>query len=114
VLDRWASSRHGAVAGGRRPQRSQAALEIVEAILARGVLRDYMPAHAARAELFRRLGRTAEARASYRRALELCRQDPEHRFPLGRLEALEAAGRLGVIPGRELLDAMGRYNEELM
>ena len=55
-------------------------LALVDAILARGDLRDYRLAHAARAELCRRLGRTAEARTSYERALALTRQEPERRF----------------------------------
>jgi RNA polymerase sigma-70 factor (ECF subfamily) len=41
---------------------------------------DYRLAHAARAELCRRLGRTADARASFERALALARQEPERRF----------------------------------
>ena len=47
-----------------------AGLALIDAILARGDLADYHLAHSARAELCRRLGRTAEARASYERALE--------------------------------------------
>jgi len=58
----------------------EAGLVLIEAILERGDLADYRPAHAARAELCRRLGRTAEARASYERALALVRQEPERRF----------------------------------
>jgi RNA polymerase sigma-70 factor (ECF subfamily) len=65
-----------------------AGLAIVDAILARGDLRDYRPAHAARAELCRRLGRAADARAAYERALELSRQDPERRFLERRLDEL--------------------------
>ena len=57
-----------------------AGLVIVDAILARGDLGDYHLAHAARADLCRRLGKTADARASYRRAIELARQGPERRF----------------------------------
>jgi RNA polymerase sigma-70 factor (ECF subfamily) len=65
-----------------------AGLEIVDAIFARGDLSDYRPAHAARAELCRRLGKTAEARASYERALALVRQEPERRFLQRRLAEL--------------------------
>ncbi|HYR08893.1 MAG TPA: tetratricopeptide repeat protein, partial [Longimicrobium sp.] len=36
--------------------------------------------HSARADLLRRLGRTAEAREAYERALTLARQEPERRF----------------------------------
>jgi RNA polymerase sigma-70 factor, ECF subfamily len=58
----------------------QAGLALVEAILARGDLADYQFAHAARADLCRRLGRRAEARAAYERALSLTRQEQERRF----------------------------------
>jgi len=65
-----------------------AGLELIDAILARGELADYHLAHAARADLCRRLGRTAEARTSYQRALALTRQDPERRFLERRLQEL--------------------------
>jgi len=67
-----------------------AGLAIVDAILARGDLRDYRPAHAARAELSSRLGRTADARASYQRALALAHQEPERRYIERRLAELAA------------------------
>jgi RNA polymerase sigma-70 factor (ECF subfamily) len=63
-----------------------AGLELVDAILARGELKGYHLAHAARADLCRRLGRTAEARESYKQALALARQDPERRFLERRLQ----------------------------
>jgi RNA polymerase sigma-70 factor (ECF subfamily) len=65
-----------------------AGLELIEAILARGDLADYHLAHAARADLCRRLSRNAEARAAYRRALALARQEPERRFLERRLTEL--------------------------
>ena len=65
-----------------------AGLALVDAILKRGDLPDYRLAHAARAELCRRLGRIDDARASYERALALSRQDPERRFIERRLAAL--------------------------
>ena len=65
-----------------------AGLALVDAILARGDLRQYYLAHSARADLCRRLGQTDEARASYRRALELTRQEPERRFLERRLREL--------------------------
>ncbi len=65
-----------------------AGLALVDAILARGDLAQYYLAHSARADLCRRLDRTDEARASYRRALELTRQEPERRFLEGRLREL--------------------------
>ncbi len=57
-----------------------AGLAVVEELLARGELDGYHLAHAARADLCRRLGHRAEARTSYRRALSLVRQGPERRF----------------------------------
>ena len=57
-----------------------AGLALVDAILDRGDLRDYRLAHAARAELCRRVGRVADARKSFERALALTRQEPERRF----------------------------------
>jgi RNA polymerase sigma-70 factor (ECF subfamily) len=65
-----------------------AALPLIEALLGRGDLADYHLAHAARADLYRRVGNVAEARASYRRALELARQEPERRFLERRLSEL--------------------------
>jgi len=63
-------------------------LALIESLLARGDLKDYHLAHAARADLCRRLGRTAHARASYKRALALARQSPERRFLERRLAEL--------------------------
>jgi len=65
-----------------------AGLALIDAILARGDLGNYHLAHSARADLCRRLGRTAEARASYERALGLTRQEPERRFLERRLGEL--------------------------
>jgi len=67
---------------------SEAGLALIDAILARGDLAEYHLAHAARADLCRRLGRAAEARASYERALALARQEPERRFLQRRLTEL--------------------------
>jgi RNA polymerase sigma-70 factor (ECF subfamily) len=67
-----------------------AGLTLIDQILARGDLADYHLAHSARAELCRRLGRTADARASYERALGLTRQEPERRFLERRLRELGA------------------------
>jgi RNA polymerase sigma-70 factor (ECF subfamily) len=58
----------------------QAGLALIEALLERGELPDYHLAHAARADLLRRLGRKTDARAAYEKALELARQQPERRF----------------------------------
>jgi RNA polymerase sigma-70 factor (ECF subfamily) len=57
-----------------------AGLALIDAILARGDLGGYHLAHSARADLCRRLGRTAEAQASYKRARSLTQQEPERRF----------------------------------
>jgi RNA polymerase sigma-70 factor (ECF subfamily) len=65
-----------------------AGLALVDAILARGDLGNYHLVHAARADLCRRLGRTAEARASYERTLGLTQQEPERRFLKRRLSEL--------------------------
>jgi RNA polymerase sigma-70 factor (ECF subfamily) len=66
-------------------------LVLVDAILARGELADYQPAHAARADLCRRLGRHGEAREAYRRALALTRQGAARRFIERRLAELPTA-----------------------
>ena len=62
-----------------------AGLTLVDALLARGELDQYHLAHAARADLCRRLGRLDEARSAYQRALLLTTQEPERRFLLRRL-----------------------------
>ena len=66
----------------------EAGLALIDSILTRGDLGEYHLAHAARADLCRRLGRKAEARASYARALALARQEPERRFLERRLAEL--------------------------
>jgi RNA polymerase sigma-70 factor (ECF subfamily) len=64
-------------------------LALIDAILAPGELENYHLAHAARADLCRRLGRTSEARAAYERALSLAQQEPERRFLEKRLSELQ-------------------------
>src|SRR5262249_27676628 len=64
-------------------------LDLIDDILESGELADYHLAHAARADLCRRLGRMAEARESYERALALVKQEPERRFLQKRLRELE-------------------------
>jgi RNA polymerase sigma-70 factor, ECF subfamily len=68
-----------------------AGLPLVEAIFSRGELKGYHLAHSVRADLYRRLGRTGEARAAYEAALALAQQEPERRFLLRRLA--EISGR---------------------
>jgi RNA polymerase sigma-70 factor (ECF subfamily) len=63
-------------------------LQLIDSILAEGQLVEYHLAHAARADLCRRLGRTADARGSYLKALALARQGPERRFLEKRLREL--------------------------
>ena len=65
-----------------------AGLALVDGILARGELAEYQPAHAARADLCRRLARHDDARAAYGRALELTRQGAARRFLERRLREL--------------------------
>ncbi|MDQ6676156.1 MAG: RNA polymerase sigma factor [Acidobacteriota bacterium] len=62
---------------------------LIDDLLERGELVNYHLAHSARAELFRRLGRIPEARASYEKALSLVREEPERRFLAGRLKELK-------------------------
>jgi RNA polymerase sigma-70 factor, ECF subfamily len=64
-------------------------LALIDVVLARGDLADYRFAHSARAELCRRLGRTADARQAYQRALDLTRLEPERQFLERRLAALD-------------------------
>jgi RNA polymerase sigma-70 factor (ECF subfamily) len=66
-----------------------AGLTLIDAILSRGELANYHLAHAARADLCRRLGKTADARVSYQRALALSQQEPERRFLQRRLRELQ-------------------------
>ena len=66
----------------------QAGLVLIDGLMSRGKLAEYHLAHSARADLCRRLGRLADARASYERALALARQQPERRFLERRLASL--------------------------
>ena len=65
-----------------------AGLALIDAILLRGDLGDYHLAHSARADMYRRLGRAEEARAAYKQALSLARQEPVRRFLDRRLREL--------------------------
>jgi RNA polymerase sigma-70 factor, ECF subfamily len=67
----------------------KAGLALIDGILDRGDLREYHLAHAARADLNRRLGRRRDAIAAYTRALELAQQEPERRFLQRRLQELD-------------------------
>ena len=61
----------------------------IDAVLEHGELANYYLAHSARADMYRRLGRTAEARSSYEKALELTQQEPERRFLARRRKELK-------------------------
>jgi RNA polymerase sigma-70 factor (ECF subfamily) len=66
-------------------------LVLIEGILARGSLTEYYLAHSARGEMLRRLGRTAESRGAYERALSLAKQEPERRFLRERIAELRSS-----------------------
>jgi len=67
----------------------EAGLAHIDAVLERGELAHYYLAHSARAEMYRRLGRTDEARASYEKALALTQQEPERQFLQERIRQLK-------------------------
>jgi RNA polymerase sigma-70 factor (ECF subfamily) len=67
----------------------EAGLAHIDAVLEHGELANYYLAHSARAEMYRRLGRAAEARSSYEKALALTQQDPERRFLQERIRQLK-------------------------
>jgi len=73
-------------------------VHLIDGIFARGDLLDYRLAHAARADLCRRIGRVEDARASYERAIGLTKQEPERRFLERQLAALRSTDL--VEPGR--------------
>jgi RNA polymerase sigma-70 factor, ECF subfamily len=67
----------------------EAGLAHIDAVLAHGELANYYLAHSARADMCRRLGRTAEARSSYEKALALTQQEPERQFLRERIRQLK-------------------------
>jgi RNA polymerase sigma-70 factor, ECF subfamily len=67
----------------------EAGLTHIDAVLEHGELANYYLAHSARADMYRRLGRTAEARASYEKALALTQQEPERQFLQERIRHLK-------------------------
>jgi RNA polymerase sigma-70 factor, ECF subfamily len=67
----------------------EAGLAHIDAVLEHGELANYYLAHSARADMCRRLGRTAEARASYEKALALTQQEPERQFLQERIRQLK-------------------------
>ncbi len=73
----------------RQHIRSPTRLTHIDAVLEQGELANYYLAHSARADMCRRLGRTAEARASYEKALALTQQEPERQFLQERIRRLK-------------------------
>jgi RNA polymerase sigma-70 factor (ECF subfamily) len=67
----------------------EAGLAHIDEVLERGELANYYLAHSARADMYRRLGRTAEARSSYEKALALTQQEPERQFLQDRIRQLK-------------------------
>ncbi len=67
----------------------EAGLTQIDAVLEQGELANYYLAHSARADMYRRLGRTAEARTSYEKALALTQQEPERQFLQERIRQLK-------------------------
>jgi RNA polymerase sigma-70 factor (ECF subfamily) len=67
----------------------EAGLANIDALLGQGELADYYLAHSARADMYRRLGRAAEARSSYEKALALTQQEPERQFRQERIRQLK-------------------------
>ena len=67
----------------------EAGLAQIDAVLEQGELANYYLAHSARADMYRRLGRTEEARASYEKALSLTQQEPERQFLQARIRQLK-------------------------
>ena len=80
-------------------------LRLIDALLAREELASYHLVHSARADLCRRLGRLAEARHSYEKALALVRCEPEHRFLAGRHDVVTA----GLSTTRQQIHMMGLH-----
>lgn len=79
-----------AVAGRDGPA---AGLKLVEELIEGGQLQNYLPAHSARGDLYRRLGRHEPALASFRRALELAHLEPERRYLARVIGELEGTAR---------------------
>jgi len=67
----------------------EAGLRQIDAVLEHGELANYYLAHSARADMYRRLGRTDEARSSYEKALTLTQQEPERQFLQERIRELK-------------------------
>ncbi len=89
-----------AVGRAHGPEAGLALLAALEDDDAARLLADYQPYYAARADLLRSAGRTEEAAAAYRIAIDLCRGEPERRFLAGRLAGLAPHGLDSLARGR--------------
>jgi RNA polymerase sigma-70 factor (ECF subfamily) len=67
----------------------EAGLRQIDAVLEQGELANYYLLHSARGDMYRRLGRTAEARSCYEKALTLTQQEPEWQFLQERIRQLK-------------------------
>ena len=67
----------------------EAGLMLIDAVLEHGELANYYLAHSARADMYRRLGRTAQARTAYEKALALTQQEPERQLLQERIRRLK-------------------------
>jgi RNA polymerase sigma-70 factor (ECF subfamily) len=74
----------------------EAGLTQIDAVLEHGELANHYLAHSARADMYRRLGRTAEARSSYEKALALTQQGPERQFLQKRIRQLKKENGVAV------------------
>jgi hypothetical protein len=83
----------------------EAGLTLIDAVLEHGDLANYYLVHSARADMYRRLGRTAEARASYEKALALTQQEPERQFLQERIRQYKTLSRPGT-PGLSCLQIL--------
>jgi RNA polymerase sigma-70 factor (ECF subfamily) len=77
---------------------AEAGLQLIEAILAQGKLKDYHLAYAAQADMLRRLGQETAAITAYQKALDLCRQAPERRFLERQIAMLNQLNAGAVVP----------------
>jgi RNA polymerase sigma-70 factor (ECF subfamily) len=80
-------------------QGPHAALALIDDLASTGELDQYHLLHAARADLFRRLGSSTDAAASYQKALALASNESECRYLQRRLRELQASGYSGAAPG---------------
>ncbi len=85
----FASCRAQSCRGRCNARWPEVGLTHIGAVLQHGELANYCLAHSARADMYRRLGRTAEGRSSYEKALALTEQEPERQFLQERIRQLK-------------------------